>query len=95
VDGLVSHVFFIKNLNFALAVVAFGIEGYVFFALTTMIPQLMLNLGFAVNSWDIAMRQLTFGLTNLVVCVPVTWYALRFRDLKSPLVVTWLFFLAA
>ena len=95
-DGLVAHVFFHRDKNFALSVFAFAVEGWIFYsAINSITPQLVLNLGFEDNAWHISLRQLSFSLTNLLFSVVVTWYSTRFKDLKSPLLVSWVFFLVA
>lgn len=93
-DGLVAHVFFHRDANFALSVFAFAVEGWIFYsAINSITPQLVLNMGYETDSWRISVRQLTFSLTNLLFSVVVTWWSTRFKDLKSPLLVTWVFFL--
>ncbi|KAK3941983.1 major facilitator superfamily domain-containing protein [Diplogelasinospora grovesii] len=93
-DGLVAHVFFHRDANFALSVFAFAVEGWIFYsAINSITPQLVLNLGFEDDAWHISLRQLSFALTNLLFSLVVTWYSTRFQDLKSPLLVTWVFFL--
>ena len=93
-DGLVAHVFLQRDHNFALSVFAFAVEGWIFYsAVNSITPQLILNLGFESNSWDIGVRQLSYALTTLVFSLVVTWYSTRFKDLKTPLLVTWAFFL--
>ncbi|KAK3991243.1 major facilitator superfamily domain-containing protein [Cladorrhinum sp. PSN332] len=95
-DGLVAHIFFHRDANFALSVFAFAVEGWIFYsAINSITPQLVLNMGYETDSWRISVRQLTFSLTNLLFSLVVTWWSTRFKDLKSPLVVTWLFFLVA
>jgi hypothetical protein len=95
-DGLIAHVFFHRDANFALSVFAFAVEGWIFYsAINAITPQLILNLGYETNAWLISVRQLSFSLVNLVFSVLVTWYSTRFKDLKSPLVVSWIFFLVA
>lgn len=75
---------------------AFAVEGWIFYsAVNSITPQLILNLGFEDNAWHIGLRQLSFKLTNLLFSLVVTWYSTRFKDLKSPLLVTWVFFLVA
>ncbi|KAK3336331.1 major facilitator superfamily domain-containing protein [Cercophora scortea] len=95
-DGLVAHVFFHRDANFALSVFAFAVEGWIFYsAVNSITPQLVLNLGFETSAWHISLRQLSFSLTSLLFSLVVTWYSTRYKDLKSPLVVSWLFFLLA
>ncbi|KAK3366824.1 major facilitator superfamily domain-containing protein [Lasiosphaeria ovina] len=93
-DGLVAHVFFDRDANFALSVFAFAVEGWIFYsAVNSITPQLVLNLGFETSAWHISVRQLSYGLTSLLFSLVVTWYSTRFRDLKTPLLVTWALFL--
>ncbi|TLD27198.1 hypothetical protein PspLS_04614 [Pyricularia sp. CBS 133598] len=94
-DGLVAHVFFRTNANFALSVFAFGVEGWIFYsAVNSIVPQMALNLGWENNSWDISIRMLSFKLVNTVMSIPVTWWATRYKDLRSPLLVPFVIFLA-
>ncbi|KAK9775830.1 putative Major facilitator superfamily (MFS) profile domain-containing protein [Seiridium cardinale] len=93
-DGLVAHVFFDDNLNFLLSVFAFAVEGWIFYsAFNSITPQLILNLGFEDNAWSISVRQLSTQLPTLLTSIPITLYATRFKDLKSPLLVTFTLFL--
>ncbi|KAK6070464.1 PEP5 [Seiridium cupressi] len=93
-DGLVAHVFFHENLNFFLSVFAFAVEGWIFYsAFNSITPQLILNLGFEDNAWSISVRQLSTQLPTLLTSIPITLYATRFKDLKSPLLVTFTLFL--
>ncbi|KAH8882155.1 hypothetical protein GQ53DRAFT_831740 [Thozetella sp. PMI_491] len=63
-----------NNLNFALSVFAFGVEGWVFYsAVNSITPALSLQLGFENNSWRVAIRQLSFTLPNLFFAVPSLW----------------------
>ncbi|KAI0185421.1 major facilitator superfamily domain-containing protein [Xylaria flabelliformis] len=93
-DGLVAHVFFRQNANFVYAVFAFAVEGWIFYsAVNSVVPQIILQLGFETNAWQIAVRQLSYQLPVLLTSIPVTWYATRFKDLQSPLLVTFIIFL--
>ncbi|KAI1176124.1 major facilitator superfamily domain-containing protein [Nemania sp. FL0916] len=93
-DGLVAHVFFRQNANFAYAVFAFAVEGWIFYsAVNTVVPQVVLQLGFETDSWRIAVRQLSYQIPVLFASIPITWYATRFKDLQSPLLVTFTLFL--
>ncbi|KAF1961542.1 MFS general substrate transporter [Byssothecium circinans] len=95
-DGIVAHVFFSNGPNFWLATFAFAVEGWIFYsAVNSVTPQIILNLGFEDNSWDIAVRQLSYKLPSLLFSLPVTWYATRFKDMKVPLVFTYGVFLIA
>ncbi|KAI0879315.1 major facilitator superfamily domain-containing protein [Hypoxylon argillaceum] len=93
-DGLVAHVFFRQNANFVYAVFAFAVEGWIFYsAVNSVVPQIILQLGFETDAWKIAIRQLSYQLLILFSSVPVTWYATRYKDLQSPLLFTFLIFL--
>ncbi|KAI5865223.1 MFS general substrate transporter [Durotheca rogersii] len=93
-DGLVAHVFFQKNLNFTYSVFAFAVEGWIFYsAVNSVVPQIILHLGFESNSWSISIRQLAYQIPVLFASLPITWYATKYKDLKSPLVVTFIVFL--
>ncbi len=93
-DGLVAHVYFRRNANFAYAVFAFAVEGWIFYsAVNSITPQIVLNLGLEPDAWRISVRQLSYQLVVLAASVPVTWYATRYRDLRTPLLVTFTVFL--
>jgi hypothetical protein len=94
VDGLVAHVFFRDNINFALSIFAFSIEGWIFYsAINSIVPQIVLNLGFETNAWQISIRQLSYQLPTLFTVIPITWYSTKYMDLKSPLLLTFSLFL--
>ncbi|CAO2648673.1 Nn.00g079400.m01.CDS01 [Neocucurbitaria sp. VM-36] len=89
-DGIVAHVFFSTGPNFWLSTFAFAIEGWIYYsAVNSVTPQIILNLGFEDNSWDIAIRQLSYKIPSLLTAICVTWWATKFKDLKTPLVVTY------
>ncbi|KAJ7778632.1 major facilitator superfamily domain-containing protein [Mycena maculata] len=93
-DGIIAHVFFARGPNFGLSVFAFAVEGFVFYsAVNSIVPQIVLNLGFETNSWRISVRQLSYNILIIVTSIPVTLYATKYKDLKSPLLVTFFFFL--
>ncbi|KAI1246824.1 hypothetical protein MGN70_010707 [Eutypa lata] len=93
-DGLVAHVFFHRNANFAYSVFAFAVEGWIFYsAVNSVVPQVVLNLGFETDAWSISVRQLSYQLLVLATSVPVTWYATRYKDPRMPLLVTFTIFL--
>lgn len=86
--------FFRHNANFALSTFAFAVEGWIFYsAVNSIVPQIVLNLGFETDSWDISVRQLSYTLLTMFSSIPITWYATRYKDLKSPLLVTFGIFL--
>lgn len=94
-DGLVAHIFFQRNANFALSVFGFAVEGWIFYsAVNSVVPQIVLNLGFETDSWNIAVRQQSYGVVSMFATVPVTWYATVYKDLKTPLLVTFVIFFA-
>jgi len=93
-DGLVAHVFFRSGPNFALSVFTFSVEGWMFYsAVNSVTPQVVLNLGFESSSWDISKRQLYYNVPALLASIPIIFYATRYKDLKSPLLVTLVIFL--
>ncbi|KAH8774979.1 major facilitator superfamily domain-containing protein [Hyaloscypha finlandica] len=93
-DGLVAHVFFKGNNNFALSTFAFAVEGWIFFsAVNSVTTQIILNLGFENSAWRISIRQLSFNLCNLFASVPIIWWATKRKDIKTPLYVTFVLFL--
>ena len=52
-------------------------------AVNSVTPQIILNLGFENNSWDIAVRQLSYKLPSLFFSLPITWYATKFKDMSE------------
>ena len=62
-------------------------------AVNSITPQIVLNLGFETNAWKISIRQLAYNVTTLVASIPLTLYATKYKDLKSPLLVTFGLFL--
>ncbi|EJU01761.1 MFS general substrate transporter [Dacryopinax primogenitus] len=94
-DGIAAHVFFQRGRNFPLSLFAFGVEGFIFYsAVAQFTPQIVLNLGFETDSWKISIRQLSYGLTSLFASIPIIWYSTRYKDVKSPLIFTFLVFFA-
>ncbi|KAF4630574.1 hypothetical protein G7Y89_g7563 [Cudoniella acicularis] len=88
-DGLVAHVFFRGGPNFPLSVFAFAIEG----AVNSITPLVVLNLGFEDTAWRISVRQLSFNLTLLGLIPLIMAYSTWKKDLKSPILVGFGFFL--
>lgn len=64
-------------------------------AVNSVTPQIILNVGFESNSWDISIRQLSYNITSVIFCVPITFWATYFKDMRTPLVATYTIFLAA
>ncbi len=93
-DGLISHAFFQRDINFAYSIFAFGAEGWIYYgAVNPVVPKIILNLGWETNSWNIGVRMLSFKLFNLVFSVLITCYATRVKDLKLPLLLSFIIFL--
>jgi hypothetical protein len=59
----------------------------------SVVPQVVLQLGFEPDAWRISIRQLSYQLPAIFSSVPITWYATRYKDLQSPLLVTFTIFL--
>lgn len=93
-DGIVAHVFFKGSPNFAISVFAFAVEGWIFYsAVNSVVPQIVLRLGFETNAWRISVRQLSYNLVTLFASIPITLYATKYKDLKTPLLATFGIFL--
>jgi hypothetical protein len=72
-DGLVAHIFFQGSPNFGLSVFAFAVEGWLFYsAVNSVIPQIILYLGFETDSLIISVRGLACSGTAAVFSVFVT-----------------------
>lgn len=85
-----AHAFFKESRNFALATFAFAIEGWLFYgAINSIVPQIILNLGFEDNAWSISVRQLSSSVTTIGACIAVIWYATRYKDMKNPLLLSY------
>lgn len=61
--------------------------------MNSVTPQITLNLGFENSAWRISVRQLAYNLTATLVSIPITLYSTRYKDLKSPLLITFTLFL--
>ncbi|KAF2455180.1 major facilitator superfamily domain-containing protein [Lineolata rhizophorae] len=95
-DGLAAHVYFQCGPNFPIAVAAFFVEGWIFYsAVNNIVPQQILHLGFESNSWDISVRNLAYGIPSLVGSMCITWYATKTKDLKYPLILSFVIFLVS
>ncbi|KEF51203.1 uncharacterized protein A1O9_12706 [Exophiala aquamarina CBS 119918] len=94
-DGLISHVFFRGSANFAISMFCFTVEGWLFYsAVNSVTPRIILNLGFERNAWNVAIRQLSLTIAGLVTPFPLMWYSTKYKDIKSPLIFTYVVFLA-
>lgn len=72
-DGLVAHVFFQGSPNFALSVFAFAVEGWIFYsAVTSVIPQVTLYLGFETSALIISVRGLAYNATAALCSMAIT-----------------------
>ncbi|KAH9882713.1 hypothetical protein J1614_000078 [Plenodomus biglobosus] len=95
-DGIVAHVFFSTGPNFWLSTFAFAIEGWIYYsAINSVTPQLILNIGLEDNAWKISIRQLSYKIASIFTSLAVTWWATKFKDLKTPLVVTFVIMFAS
>lgn len=61
--------------------------------MNSVVPQIVLNLGFADNAWAISIRQLSYQCVILILPLVISIYATYFKDLKSPLLFTFVIFL--
>jgi hypothetical protein len=58
--------------NFALSVFTFGVEGFVYYsAVNSIVPQIILNLGFETNAWHISVRQASFHISAIIASIPI------------------------
>lgn len=72
-DGLVAHVFFQGSPNFALSVFAFAVEGWIFYsAVTSVIPQVTLYLGFETSAMIISVRGLAYNASAALCSMVIT-----------------------
>lgn len=72
-DGLVAHVFFQGSPNFALSVFAFAVEGWIFYsAVTSVIPQVTLYLGFETSALRISIRGLAYNASAALCSMVIT-----------------------
>ncbi|KAJ6194028.1 hypothetical protein J3E72DRAFT_272396 [Bipolaris maydis] len=72
-DGIVAHVFFSTGPNFWLSTFAFTIEGWIYYsAINAVTPQVILNLGFEDDSWNIAIRQLSYKIASIFTSLAYT-----------------------
>jgi len=95
-DGLLAHVFFRGSPNFLLSIFAFAVEGWIFYsAVNSITPQIILNLGWETSAFIISLRQLAFQGIAFFASIVVTWYSTQYKDLKSPLLVTFGLFLVS
>jgi hypothetical protein len=77
-----------------LADFAFAVEGWIFYsAVNSIVPQIVLNLGFQHTSWEISVRQLSFQCVIFLMPLVFSIYATRFKDLKNPLLFSFVIFL--
>ncbi|KAF2452872.1 major facilitator superfamily domain-containing protein [Lineolata rhizophorae] len=95
-DGIVSHIFFKSGPNFPLAVFCYAVEGWIFYsAVNAITPQIVLQMGWETDAFLISVRQLSYSLVALFTPLPVALYATRFKDIRTPLVITFTIFLVA
>lgn len=89
-----AHTFFQSGPNFALALFATLVEGWMYYsAVNTIMNQTTFYLGWETDSLIIGVRQLAYSGPTLVASVVVIWYSTRYKDVKWPLVVCFTLFL--
>lgn len=70
--------------NVVMTLNAYNHARWIFYsAVNSVTPQIILNLGFESNAWDIAVRQLSYNIPSLLFSLVVTWWATRFKDLSK------------
>lgn len=90
-----AHAFFQPGRNFPLALLATAVEGWMYYsAVNTIINQMQLYLDWETDSFLIGVRQLAYSGPTLLASVVIIWYSTRYKDVKTPLVVCFVLFLA-
>lgn len=85
-----AHVFFQGSPNFVLSVFAFAVEGWLFYsAVNSVIPQIILHLGFEDDSWIIGLRQLSVSVTAAVMSILITYVVPLRRERRISRVWSW------
>ncbi|KKA20932.1 hypothetical protein T310_5017 [Rasamsonia emersonii CBS 393.64] len=93
-DGLVAHVFFKGSPNFGLSVFGFAVEGWLFYsAVNSIIPQIILYLGFETDAFLISLRGLACSGPAAITSMLITLYSTKTKDLKWPVIFSFVFFL--
>jgi len=59
----------------------------------SIVPLIVLNVGFETSAWKISIRQLSYTLLSLFTSIPITLYSTWKKDLKTPLIITFIVFL--
>lgn len=73
-DGLVAHVFFKGSPNFGLSVFGFAVEGWLFYsAVNSIIPQIILYLGFETDAFLISLRGLACSGPAAITSMLITY----------------------
>ncbi|KAL1595997.1 hypothetical protein SLS60_009688 [Paraconiothyrium brasiliense] len=94
-DGLCAHIFFKAGRNFPLALFSFTVEGWMYYsAVNTITTQMPLYLGWQSDSLLISVRQLYYTIPTTLASVFIIWYSTRLKEIKIPLVVCFILFLA-
>jgi hypothetical protein len=89
-----AHVFFQSGPNFALALFATMVEGWMYYsAVNTISNQTTFYLGWETDSLIIGVRQLAYIGPTLIASVVIIWYSTRYKDVKWPLVICFSLFL--
>ncbi|KAJ9640136.1 hypothetical protein H2204_003361 [Knufia peltigerae] len=93
-DGLMAHVFFQGGRNFPLALFAVLVEGWIYYsAINTIMNQMTLYLGWETDALIIGVRQLAYSGPTIIASIVVIWYSTRYKDVKWPLVASFVLFL--
>lgn len=92
-----AHIFFESGRNFALALFATFVEGWMYYsAVNTIMNQMTFYMDWETNAFIIGVRQLAYSGPTLVASLVVIWYSTRYKDVKGPLVASFtLFFVTA
>jgi hypothetical protein len=89
-----AHVFFESGPNFALALFATLVEGWMYYsAVNTIMNQTTFYVGWETDAFIIGVRQLAYSGPTLLASLVVIWYSTRYKDVKWPLVVCFTLFL--
>ncbi|KAF2117940.1 major facilitator superfamily domain-containing protein [Lophiotrema nucula] len=94
-DGICAHVFFQAGRNFPLSLFALAVEGWMYFsAVNTVTTQMTFYLEWDTDPLRISIRQLAYFGPTVFTSLVVMWYSTRYKDVRTPLVVCFVLFLA-
>lgn len=90
-----AHEFFQGGPNFALALFACAVEGWIYYsAVNTIMNQMTFYLDWETNSLLIGVRQLAYSGPTIVASFFIIWYSTKYKEVKKLLVVCFIMFLA-